>query len=172
MTTIDEQVNEAIERMAYENVMRGDYPTPTPTIEDQITAKQTEINGYISGTTIRPQPKSAYFTLLESLRAEKDSLVAQNNQIKADNQSAREAVDSAYQDAITAYKADSANRFNAIRVVRDSLLTKSDWTQIGDSPLDDTKKQDWQTYRQALRDIPNQYSSPDDIVWPTEPQEV
>ena len=38
---------------------------------------------------------------------------------------------------------------------RNSKLRDSDWTQIPDSPLTAEKKAEWATYRQALRDIPN-----------------
>ena len=52
-------------------------------------------------------------------------------------------------------------------------LIDSDWTQGADSPLSDSKKAEWQTYRQALRDLPSNYSSPiasrDDVSWPTKP---
>ena len=39
------------------------------------------------------------------------------------------------------------------RAVRNKKLTDSDWTQAPDSPLSDTKKAEWATYRQALRDL-------------------
>jgi hypothetical protein len=55
-----------------------------------------------------------------------------------------------------------------IRVQRNFLLEKSDWTQLPDSPLSSEKKQDWVAYRQALRDITNQ-PDPKSIIWPTEP---
>ena len=41
----------------------------------------------------------------------------------------------------------------ALRKERDILLQNSDWTQANDSPLSDSKKAEWRTYRQALRDI-------------------
>jgi len=57
---------------------------------------------------------------------------------------------------------------------RDLLLTGSDWTQGADSPLSDAKKAEWQTYRQALRDLPASFSgaitSKDDVTWPTRPE--
>ncbi|MCD9550856.1 hypothetical protein GLP21_19775, partial [Photobacterium carnosum] len=31
------------------------------------------------------------------------------------------------------------------------------------------KKTEFTAYRQALRDIPQTYDNPDDIVWPTKP---
>ena len=40
------------------------------------------------------------------------------------------------------------------REKRNTLLLDCDWTQFTDSPLTDTKKTEWQTYRQALRDMP------------------
>ena len=59
-----------------------------------------------------------------------------------------------------------------VRVQRDCLLIDSDWTQFPDSPLSDTQKSAWATYRQTLRDIPANnadVTSIDDITWPTPP---
>lgn len=55
---------------------------------------------------------------------------------------------------------------------RNIKLAQSDWTQFADSPLTDKKKAEWATYRQALRDLPQNnpdITSTDDIVWPTPP---
>lgn len=38
---------------------------------------------------------------------------------------------------------------------RNFKLIASDWTQCADCPLSAEKKAEWATYRQALRDIPN-----------------
>lgn len=59
-----------------------------------------------------------------------------------------------------------------IRLHRDKRLTMSDWTVGADSPLSDSKKAEWQTYRQALRDLPNTNTATqiDDIVWPSKPE--
>jgi hypothetical protein len=40
-----------------------------------------------------------------------------------------------------------------LRKTRNNLLRESDWTQAVDSPLSDSKKTEWKTYRQSLRDI-------------------
>ena len=59
-----------------------------------------------------------------------------------------------------------------LRSRRDNLLTNSDWTQLSDVTLDNSKKTEWASYRQALRDLPSSYSNSDavtDIVWPTQP---
>ena len=57
---------------------------------------------------------------------------------------------------------------NNVRTERDRLLTKSDWTQVADAPVD---KQAWATHRQALRDIPSQVGFPWDVTWPEKPEE-
>lgn len=59
-----------------------------------------------------------------------------------------------------------------IRELRETRLKICDWTVGVDSPLSDSKKAEWVTYRQALRDMPNTYSSENDIdnvIWPTRP---
>ena len=58
-----------------------------------------------------------------------------------------------------------------LRSQRDGLLTESDWTQMPDSPLSDSKKAEWQTYRQALRDLPatNTATTEDAVSWPSKP---
>jgi|TARA_R110000822_G_scaffold90726_5_gene209567 hypothetical protein len=67
---------------------------------------------------------------------------------------------------------DAPTIIDNVRSSRSDLLTQSDWTQFPDSPLTTAKKAEWVTYRQALRDIPEDYSSAtslDDVVWPTKP---
>jgi hypothetical protein len=53
------------------------------------------------------------------------------------------------------------------RTQRDAMLTASDWTQVADAPVDQSA---WATYRQALRDVPNQAGFPENINWPTRPE--
>lgn len=60
----------------------------------------------------------------------------------------------------------------AVRIERNNLLSESDWTQMSDSPLSDSKKTEWATYRQSLRDLPTSNSSAssyDDVTFPSEP---
>lgn len=57
----------------------------------------------------------------------------------------------------------------ALRSKRGDLLAQTDWTQFNDSPLDNTKKQEWATYRQQLRDLPSTTSDPSNPTWPTRP---
>lgn len=46
-----------------------------------------------------------------------------------------------------------SNALNRIRLKRNELLKKCDWTQLTDCQLTAEKKTEWATYRQQLRDI-------------------
>ena len=71
---------------------------------------------------------------------------------------------------VVAYTQDELDIISAnVRDERDEKLNLCDWTQMPDSPLSDADKTLWQTYRQALRDVPAQTNFPTDITWPTEP---
>lgn len=64
------------------------------------------------------------------------------------------------------------NYIDLLRQTRNQLLLESDWTQGADSVLNSTKKAEWQTYRQSLRDITSGISSVTDvenITWPNPP---
>lgn len=68
------------------------------------------------------------------------------------------------------YEIMSANtKLEIIRGMRDGLLEDSDWMMTTDSPLTDEKRTEWQTYRQALRDLPASNTDPFSIVFPTRP---
>ena len=56
-----------------------------------------------------------------------------------------------------------------IRAERDSLLAASDWTQMPDSPLNGEQKNAWADYRQELRDLPQSFATPDEVIWPEAP---
>ena len=64
-----------------------------------------------------------------------------------------------------------------LRNYRNKLLAVSDWTVLPDSPLSESKKNEWKTYRQALRDLPSKVTpkflpnSPriDESAFPTKP---
>jgi len=63
----------------------------------------------------------------------------------------------------TEIKDETRTTTTILRKIRNKRLTKSDWTQSLDSPLSDTKKNEWAIYRQSLRDLPDNYSDADDI---------
>lgn len=58
-----------------------------------------------------------------------------------------------------------------LRANRNAKLMNSDWTQLADASLTDTKKAEWATYRQSLRDITKTYTSMEDkgFAFPAEP---
>ena len=62
------------------------------------------------------------------------------------------------------------NKWNLIRGYRSVLLSRSDWSQLGDAPFTADEKNAWTAYRQALRDIPQDYVNPDEVMFPQEPQ--
>ena len=64
------------------------------------------------------------------------------------------------------------------RMKRSLRLENSDWTQGNDSPLSSSKKTEWATYRQTLRDLPSTKDAAtrkamskdeDHSDWPTKP---
>ncbi len=50
----------------------------------------------------------------------------------------------------------------------EQLLRVCDKTQLPDSGLSILKRLEWQTYRDALRSIQDDFINPDDVVFPTE----
>lgn len=64
--------------------------------------------------------------------------------------------------------------YQQLRRERDNLLSKSDWMSFSDSP---TMSNEWKTYRQVLRDLPetespslNEYGLLTNVTWPTKPE--
>ena len=57
-----------------------------------------------------------------------------------------------------------------VRKQRNQLLKDSAYIMVSDAPIDETQKQEWTTYRQVLRDIPQDYDSPDEVVYPDKPE--
>lgn len=64
---------------------------------------------------------------------------------------------------------DQSVLMSIIRDKRDDLLRQSDYTQLSDSPLSADKKSEWANYRQALREVPQNFGHPDDVIWPEKP---
>ena len=59
----------------------------------------------------------------------------------------------------------AAEPLAALREERNRRLAETDW--LGNSDV--TMSAAWKTYRKALRDITEDYSSLDDVVWPDKP---
>lgn len=60
------------------------------------------------------------------------------------------------------------NIINAKKATRNTLLKNSDWTMVTDNQLTDEQRSEATTYRQALRDLPDQEDFPD-VNFPTKP---
>jgi hypothetical protein len=61
---------------------------------------------------------------------------------------------------------DEPDSWQAIREKRDQLIASSDWTMIPGATVDQAQ---WSAYRQILRDLPQTYTNPEDVIWPTPP---
>lgn len=57
-----------------------------------------------------------------------------------------------------------------IRDQRNLLLDRSDYTQMPDNELTADQQQAWKIYRQALRRVPENFTTPNDVVWPARPE--
>ena len=65
-----------------------------------------------------------------------------------------------------------------LRFERNMRLAECDWTRMDDNGLSNSKKTEWATYRQALRDLPassnptinnNDELNLSSVTWPTKP---
>jgi len=83
-------------------------------------------------------------------------------QFTVEEETARDAEEKAWTDAIP------ARRMAELRRQRDALLVETDWMANSDVTMSDS----WKTYRQALRDITTQTPSDNalsNITFPTKP---
>lgn len=58
----------------------------------------------------------------------------------------------------------------AVRAERDARLEETDLIIIRCAETSEPVPDEWKTYRQALRDIPQQANFPDDVIWPEQPE--
>ena len=66
---------------------------------------------------------------------------------------------------------DSLVDFQAakLKAERDSLLSATDYLVQPDYPITESQREEVKSYRQALRDVPQQEGFPLDVVWPEKP---
>jgi hypothetical protein len=79
----------------------------------------------------------------------------------------KEAFEAKLQELIDAHHRERP--LKELRAKRNKLLTNCDWTQLPNIPLSGAVKYEWETYRQALRDLPRTTEDPDNLVLPTPP---
>lgn len=63
----------------------------------------------------------------------------------------------------------NAQAWELVREERDRRIAVTDYTQMPDSPFTEAERQEFATYRQALRDIPQTFLEPDKVDWPVLP---
>ena len=64
----------------------------------------------------------------------------------------------------------AARPISLLREARDKKLAATDWIVTKSLESGVAVPSNWQTYRQALRDITETYTSLDDVIWPEKPQ--
>jgi len=70
---------------------------------------------------------------------------------------------------VDANSREDGYKLNALRTERNAKLTETDWVITMHKELGTNIPAAWKTYRQALRDITDTYTSLDDVVWPEKP---
>lgn len=60
----------------------------------------------------------------------------------------------------------------SIRQERNLILQSCDWTQgtDGRTRIGETKALEWDTYRQALCDLPQDFEKAEEVIWPKPPE--
>jgi hypothetical protein len=68
--------------------------------------------------------------------------------------------------AVAKLPSEAPVTWDTIRSQRDQLIRDTDWTMIPGATVDQAQ---WASYRQILRDLPQTYTNPEDVVWPVQP---
>ena len=58
-----------------------------------------------------------------------------------------------------------------LRTERNARLAACDWVALADAHLSQDKKDAWFTYRQSLRDLPENATDPTQVTWPVSPSQ-
>lgn len=61
---------------------------------------------------------------------------------------------------------DKYEKWNEVRNIRDSLLSNTDFVVLRSYEMSEAVPEEYLTYRQELRDIPQTQTDPFNIVWP------
>jgi hypothetical protein len=64
-------------------------------------------------------------------------------------------------------KLDAA--WTQLRAERNRRLAATDWTQLLDTHLSQANRTAWSSYRQELRDLPDEVTDPTQVEWPMDP---
>lgn len=69
-------------------------------------------------------------------------------------------------------KQEAPQDLRKVRVERNRLLTRWDWTVGAASPLSAANQREWKQYLLALHRVTKDLVDPADVVWPTQPELV
>tara|TARA_R110000803_G_C11961325_1_gene318750 strand:+ start:711 stop:1124 length:414 start_codon:yes stop_codon:yes gene_type:complete len=73
---------------------------------------------------------------------------------------------SSFNPSLWVWEANLDAYWAGLRIRRSLLLVSCDWTQVADAPVD---RDAWATYRQQLRDLPENTTDPRNPIWPSIP---
>ncbi len=62
-------------------------------------------------------------------------------------------------------------KWSIIKKYCHTLIVESDYTQLPDSGLSISKRMEWQIYRENLLSVQDDFSTPEDVIFPIEPAE-
>jgi hypothetical protein len=61
--------------------------------------------------------------------------------------------------------ATDAEKWQVIRDVRNTLIGRTDWTQLPDAVLAETQKEMWRNRRQSLRNFTESSATPEEVIF-------
>ena len=64
-----------------------------------------------------------------------------------------------------------ALKWQRVREIQDGLLARVDYIKTSDT-LTDTEREDGLVYIQSLKDVPQNFENPDDVVFPVPPEYI
>ena len=154
----------------YINSIANDDPRWIPqsligTVNDDLTSKWYIING--DGSFYKQCKLTNWNPLLQIKFLDKDDVetFVQSDVVNNPNYWSDYQTEAEEKAEATKWEA------KVVREKRDALLNKYEWT-VNSPDLTTAKQTEWKTYRQALRDLPDQSGFPweaDGMTWPTKP---
>lgn len=124
-----------LQKIAYQKVQRGNYPSPPLPLDEQIRLKKNQIYNLKAEKVPRPSTKKEYLDLLISLDNEVKELITKQGTDKSSYDAARSVIDNKYNEDIAAAKLDPINIGEALVKCIDYQLTETLWWTSTDCGL-------------------------------------
>ncbi|CAH9055093.1 hypothetical protein PSECIP111951_01171 [Pseudoalteromonas holothuriae] len=61
------------------------------------------------------------------------------------------------------------SKWSTVKAIRDAHLKATDWVVVKHQEIGEALPEEFTQYRQTLRDIPQTFDNPDEVVWPQKP---